>query len=515
MVYSKNLNYSYLLLSFLPAALVIGPFIAEIIINIISIFFIYNLIKNKELKIFNTIFFKYFFTFYLFLIICFYSSPVLEKLHIGTIFYFRFFIFTIAAVYILRANKNNLKFLYQCLSITIFIVVIDGYIQFIFEKNILGFPKYREDRISGFFDSKLILGSYIFRLLPLLIGLTFFIKNTSKFFFYFNLILIIMSINLVLLSGERASFVLMALTILIIFVQINIHKKIKYFFIASVLLSTFFLFFFNQIIFDRYFNQFRNHLLGDNRNISKIYTHLPMFETAFKMFKENKLIGMGPQSYRYVCSDDKYVSYYNQPIVINNEIIEIKIPWNKIGEYKIKELYISKGKRINVGDKLFSYIFTYDGKTYDYFSEKEGLVNEIYPPINKIDNSYINEQIFASITPLLFPTRVITKKNACNTHPHNFYFQLLGETGIIGFLFIFILFVYLSFVIIKNIFSVHLCKKIFANNLEVCIASVLFVTLWPLTTTGNFFNNWLNIISFYLLAFYLFSIFKSKNVKKK
>jgi len=515
MVYSKNLNFSYILLSFLPAALVIGPFIAEIIINIISVIFIYNLIKNKKFKIFNTIFFKYFLTFYLFLIICFYSSPVLEKLHIGTIFYFRFFIFTIAAFYILRANKKNLKFLYQCLSITIFVVVIDGYIQFIFEKNILGFPKYRDDRISGFFDSKLILGSYIFRLLPLLIGLTFFIKNTSKFFFYFNLFLIIMSINLVLLSGERASFVLMALTMLIIFVQINIHKKIKYFFMASVLLSTFFLFFSNKVIFDRYFNQFRNHLLGDNSDISKIYTHLPMFETAFKMFKENKLIGMGPQSYRYVCSDDKYVSYYNRSIVINNEIIEIKIPWNKIGEYKIKELYISKGERINVGDKLFSYIFTYDGKTYDYLSEKEGLVNEIYPPINKIDNSYINEQIFASITPLLFPNRVIAKKNACNTHPHNFYLQLLGETGIIGFLFIFILFVYLSFVIIKNIFSVHLYKKIFANNLEVCITSVLFVTLWPLTTTGNFFNNWLNIISFYLLAFYLFSILKSKNVKKK
>ena len=93
MVYSKNLNFSYLLLSFLPAALVIGPFIAEIIINIISVIFIYNLIKNREFKIFSTVFFKYFFAFYLFLIICFYSSPVLEKLHIGTIFYFRFFVY--------------------------------------------------------------------------------------------------------------------------------------------------------------------------------------------------------------------------------------------------------------------------------------------------------------------------------------------------------------------------------------------------------------------------------------
>lgn len=514
MGFIKNLSFSYLLLSFLPAALVIGPLISEVIINIISIIFIYNLIKNKDFKILSTTIFKYFFVFYLFLIISFYHSPVFEKLHVGTLFYFRFFIFTFAAFNILRTNKNNLKFLYQCLSITIFIVVIDGYFQFIFEKNILGFPKYRDDRISGFFNSKLILGSYLFRVLPLLIGLTFFIKNNSKLFFYLNLILIIMSINLVLLSGERASLVLMILTMLIIFIQINIKKNIKYISIVSILISFIFLILLNPVIFDRYFNQLRDHLLGDNKNPKIIYTHLPMFETAFKMFKENKLIGLGPQSYRYVCSDDKYISYYDQPIIINNEIIEIEIPWNKIGEFQIKELFISKGEKIKVGDKLFSYIFTYDGKTYDYLSKKEGVVNEIYPPINKNGNSYINEQIFAKITPLESPNRLVIKKNACNSHPHNFYLQLLAETGIVGFLFIIILFFYLSILIFKNILNIYFYKKIFSSNLETCMTSILFVTLWPLTTTGNFFNNWINIISFYLLAFYLFSILKTKNVKK-
>ena len=515
-MYSKNLNFSYILLSFLPAALVIGPLIAEIIINIISLIFIYNLIKNKEFKILNNFFFKYFFAFYLFLIICFYSSPVLEKLNIGIIFYFRFFIFTIAALCILKANKSDLKFLYQCLSITMFVVVVDGYIQFFFEKNILGFPKYRHDRISGLFDSKLILGSYIFRLLPLLIGLTFFIKNISKFFFNFNLILIIMSLNLVLFSGERASFVLMILSLLIILIQIDIQKKIKYFFTISALFFFIFSLFFNPILLDRYFYQFKKHLLGDQINKRDIINnHLPMFETAIKIFKENKLIGTGPQSYRYLCSDDKYVTYYKEPIIINNQLIEIEIPWNKIGEIKIKELFVTKDQRIEVGQKLFSYISTYDGKTYDYFSTKEGIINEINPPNNKSSYSYTSGQIFARITPLLSPNRVTIKKNACNTHPHNFYYQLLAETGIIGFSFIFILFFYLLYAIIKNIFKNYFYKKTFTNNLEICITSILFITLWPLTTTGNFFNNWLNIISFYLLAFYLFSILKSKNVKKK
>ena len=36
-------------------------------------------------------------------------------------------------------------------------------------------------------------------------------------------------------------------------------------------------------------------------------------------------------------------------------------------------------------------------------------------------------------------------KNGCTTHPHNFYLQLLSETGIFGFLFIILLFIYLVY----------------------------------------------------------------------
>ena len=48
-------------------------------------------------------------------------------------------------------------------------------------------------------------------------------------------------------------------------------------------------------------------------------------------------------------------------------------------------------------------------------------------------------------------------------------------------------------------------------DLELCIIVSLFMTLWPITTNGNFFNNWLNLISFYLLGILLHVQFLKKN----
>jgi len=101
--------------------------------------------------------------------------------------------------------------------------------------------------------------------------------------------------------------------------------------------------------------------------------------------------------------------------------------------------------------------------------------------------------------------------DACSTHPHNSYIQLLSETGIFSFLIIFFIlvyFLYFSFLtFIKK-------KSFFRNDLHVCMTCCILITLWPFTPSGNFFNNWLNVIYFFPVGFYLFSIKKNKsNIK--
>lgn len=95
--------------------------------------------------------------------------------------------------------------------------------------------------------------------------------------------------------------------------------------------------------------------------------------------------------------------------------------------------------------------------------------------------------------------------NHCNTHPHNYYVQILSETGIIGFLFIFltlIKFIHYSVKILHD----QVKKKIYISQYKIFIFSAIIINLWPFITTGNFFGSssanlfWLPV-GFFLATF--------------
>jgi len=500
---SKNswINYfQLLLLSLLPAALVSGPLLSEIIINTLSIFFLFEIIIYKKYTRFNNILFLLLSIFYLILIISLINSNIFSESALNVFSYIRFIIFAFAAAEILKKNDAFINFFYLSLSLTILFVVSDGYLQFFTGENLLGYPKYRPDRLSGFFNDDLILGSYLFRLLPLFLGLTLYLKNRMKYFFHINLVIIFATIILIFLSGERSSFILTLLFLVIIILQIDIKKRVL---VAVSLLSVLFLsvaLYLNQTLADRYITQLQKHLFGNGDKILSYYS--PMFNTAYKMFKDKPIFGFGPKSYRHYCSKEKYASYYPSQVQ-DNTIITLNLTWKDQRNFIIDKKFVDVGDKIKKGEKLFSYYYTANGniqsKIENYYSKKEGRIKKI---IKK--NRYVSGDLYAEIEPLVSPEKEIIKFDACSTHPHNTYMQLLAETGLFGFIFVFLFFIYISYLLIKNFIQIYFFNKRNLSDLEICLLANFFVILWPLTTSGNFLNNWLNIISYLPLGIYLY-----------
>ncbi len=102
--------------------------------------------------------------------------------------------------------------------------------------------------------------------------------------------------------------------------------------------------------------------------------------------------------------------------------------------------------------------------------------------------------------------RYKTHKSSCSTHPHNTYVQLLSETGLIGFAFGLILFFYFAFKMLNHLKGALFKKHYLFNDFQICLLAAIFITIWPFAPSGNFFNNWISIIYYFPVGFFLWSV---------
>lgn len=421
---SNFIKYQTILVCLLPLLLITGPAIPDILITILSIsYLVYLIINNKIFTLFvDKKILKYLIIFYFFIIFSsFFSSDIFSSLKFS-LPYLRFILFSFLISFLIKNNSSKFySFFFISCSIVISLLFVDTVFQYFNGKNILGFQTVdSQNRISSFF-SKMILGSYVLKILPMFLVSIFYLIKFKKYNYKFFFLFYFISIVIIFLSGDRAPVFLSVIFSLGILISLkNYRKKIFIFFFCLFILFLF-LTITQKRYYDRYivrtlneiglgidkdFNKkkvnFSDHEFYDKKIFFFSSTHQNYFITAINIFKDNIYIGAGPKSYGWLSCSKKY----------------------QLDRY------------------------------------------------------------------------------SCVTHPHNFYIQLLAETGLIGFglvLFAFFYFVkYLSVLILSN-------KKKYEFSKEGLIVSLMgmIIHLWPITTNGSFFTNYNCILIFFCLGFFL------------
>jgi hypothetical protein len=173
-----------LIISLIIPLLIWGPFFPDLIVSLSSLVFLIYVFKNKLFYYFNKKPLIIFFIFcaYCILVSIFVAKDILLSFE-SSLFYFRIGIFSCFIWYLLEQDKKILNYFYYALVISFLALIIDGYIQFFTDHNIVSLPK-AGDRISSFFGDELIMGSYLSRLFPLLFAL-FVVKEKKKLELYF------------------------------------------------------------------------------------------------------------------------------------------------------------------------------------------------------------------------------------------------------------------------------------------------------------------------------------------
>ena len=210
----------------MPALLISGPFLSDLGLSLVAILFLINSIKNNLIRYYNNYYFKIFLIFCFILIL---SSLLSENILISlknSLFYFRFGIFSLCFWYLLEKNLFLLKYLFISMLLCFSSLIVDGYTQSIFGKNLFGQVMYNDYRVSSFFGSELILGSYLARFFPILFALFIILNEPKKN----KLILLIMTIvfilaeGLIFISGERLALFFMNLSAVFIILMIKEYK---------------------------------------------------------------------------------------------------------------------------------------------------------------------------------------------------------------------------------------------------------------------------------------------------
>ena len=490
----KNISFINIFFCIFLVSLVSGPLIPELLILILIVNF---LIKEKINSLFSSVlknFFVFLIIFYFYINInsLLFSNDVAISVK-STLPYIRLIIFSfLISKILIDNNKNNLiKLIIYSSLIMFFILLLDSSLQLITGKNILGFD-YRNGRISSFFGSEQIMGSYIARVLPIIICFLYFLNQKTKKYFF--VVFLILSLILIVLSSERIALAqFLFLVTVFIFIEAKSFKRF---------LSFFFIFLTILILSINFYGPGKNRIKdatleqisGSTTILAPSYRHELHYINALYIFFDNYLLGTGIKSFRRVCSE--YDKKIQKKIIEDKSIYS---PYDGI----FFDLMIPNSTTVLMVVKKLN-----ENLSVPFLPESQGWTLKGH--LLKKNTNLKNGQFIKKGEFIFAANNYIT---GCNTHPHNVFLQFLAELGLLGLVFYLIIFSYFF----MKIFKIFLLKL---KNYEInyidksifMICNSIFIEIFPLLPSGNFFNNWISMIFFFKLGIFFFLI--EKKIRK-
>ena len=202
-----------------------------------------------------------------------------------------------------------------------------------------------------------------------------------------------------------------------------------------------------------------------------------------------------------------YKNFYGNASNIFTKRVEIKLE-NEIEEADSGKTEINKNKKTGKSERSIL-----RGSGHYYIFHNSILVWKDQPYFGSGLKSF-RVKCWENLTEKsmsLFVKNKNKKYLACSNHPHNYYLELLAETGVFGFGLILIFFT----IIMKDSF-IYLIKKNKESNMETLLLAPIIISvlleIWPLKSTGSFFSTW-NATFFWLFISMLLAIETKKLVK--
>jgi O-antigen ligase len=449
----NNKLYLNLIFAAFPVSLIVGTFIVNlnfVIFCCLGFFYLKSKILKTKFSFPIKIIFLLFFTIFFSTAVSFgenlyfngYDSSYFERL-IKSILFFRYFLFLIIIYFLVKYDYLNFKYFFIAASFSAILLSLDIIFQYTFGFNMLGF-KSGGFVNSGFFGNEYVAGGYIQRFSIFAIFFIFFFSKEGD---YKKFILPIVSVCIlgsgIFLSGSRMPIILFLFGLfLLFFLKYNI-KKIIFVSLVSLIIFLQFIISFNE--------SHKNYLRNAYGSFFINVKNMTLIPSRFG-------IPIWSKSYLKSVGKERNESYSEQ--VKEERETKEKAYGSKV--------YFYDANPNNMHKRLFS-TAVYTWRANKIFGNG---IKSFREDCYKLKRGQISlaEDLYRE----------------CSNHPHNYYFELLTETGIVGLSISFIIgFIFIIF-IFKNIN--HIQKNNINSIILLSAIISLILEFFPIRSTGSLFT---------------------------